>query len=489
MTLDEARQELGIDASATSDEARRAYLRGIKIRKPETDPEGFRRLREAYELVSGALSQSQPAPEPPPNDEEEEEPSALAELAARLRGIPGEDQLEERLTLLREGIQEHPESAGVRWWLIEELNEAGRYGELLEAMREAAVDGLPGFLENRALHYPESLGPDDLATLETSGHPAIVAAAAQAHLRGSRLDEAAAALDRAIDRLEEVEPASLRPFPFWLPRGILGLEAAGRAAEARALQERLWEWLSGTGDSDVIERWGEDHPWMVAHELGRLDNDFPPELRKAAAFSALNGETESAAFTAKRLAEDDPGEAELASAMLRDLPILHGLYFDLLHRPAPQQQEKAAPTSQRGRNWSLFKVMAFLLIPLVRLAFSCGDHDVVVHPASEPPGGAQTMTHAEVASLSGDTWGVLARPCERTPPELPRAACDAAVRAVQRVQAGDCGGTQDALDEMMKSALQGLKAPPPAPVAFFQHKMQLILAAGCTPKPPVVPPR
>ncbi|HEY0552624.1 MAG TPA: hypothetical protein VGG20_00040 [Thermoanaerobaculia bacterium] len=98
------------------------------------------------------------------------------------------------------------------------------------------------------------------------------------------------------------------------------------------------------------------------------------------------------------------------------------------------------------------------------------------------------MTHAEVASLSGDTWGVLARPCKRTPPELPRAACDAAVRAVQRVQAGDCGGTQDALDEM-KSALQGLKAPPPAPVAFFQHKMQSILAAGCTPKPPVVPPR
>jgi hypothetical protein len=54
-------------------------------------------------------------------------------------------------------------------------------------------------------------------------------------------------------------------------------------------------------------------------------------------------------------------------------------------------------------------------------------------------------------------------------------------------QAGDCGGTQDALDEM-KTAL-GLKAPPPASAAFFQHKMQLILAAGCTPKPPVVLPR
>lgn len=49
--IDEALTELGIDAFTTRDEARRAYLRLLKTRKPETDPEGFRRLREAFELA------------------------------------------------------------------------------------------------------------------------------------------------------------------------------------------------------------------------------------------------------------------------------------------------------------------------------------------------------------------------------------------------------------------------------------------------------
>lgn len=52
MTFAEARRELGIEDGATPDMIRRAYLRGVKTRKPETDPEGFRRLREAYELLT-----------------------------------------------------------------------------------------------------------------------------------------------------------------------------------------------------------------------------------------------------------------------------------------------------------------------------------------------------------------------------------------------------------------------------------------------------
>jgi hypothetical protein len=55
VTLDEALSELGIDRSARAEEARRAYLRLVKTRKPETDPEGFRRAREAYELTKEAL--------------------------------------------------------------------------------------------------------------------------------------------------------------------------------------------------------------------------------------------------------------------------------------------------------------------------------------------------------------------------------------------------------------------------------------------------
>jgi hypothetical protein len=70
MTRDAAFRALGVEPGTPPDEVRRAYLRGVKTCKPEVDPEGFRRLREAYEL----LSQSPPAvfsPEKPPVREED----------------------------------------------------------------------------------------------------------------------------------------------------------------------------------------------------------------------------------------------------------------------------------------------------------------------------------------------------------------------------------------------------------------------------------
>lgn len=44
--------ELGLAAGTPSGELRRAYLRAVKQRKPEVDPEGFRRAREAFELLA-----------------------------------------------------------------------------------------------------------------------------------------------------------------------------------------------------------------------------------------------------------------------------------------------------------------------------------------------------------------------------------------------------------------------------------------------------
>jgi hypothetical protein len=69
MTPAEALRELGIEAGATPEAIRRAYLRGVKTRKPETDPEGFRRLREAYELLTradGPDFEEEPAAPPEP---------------------------------------------------------------------------------------------------------------------------------------------------------------------------------------------------------------------------------------------------------------------------------------------------------------------------------------------------------------------------------------------------------------------------------------
>lgn len=48
---------LGVDDHATGDEIRAAYLTRLKTVHPKEDPEGFKRLRSAYESALAALEQ------------------------------------------------------------------------------------------------------------------------------------------------------------------------------------------------------------------------------------------------------------------------------------------------------------------------------------------------------------------------------------------------------------------------------------------------
>lgn len=51
MLVDVAMDVLGLTGEPTPPEVRRAYLRQVKAHPPERDPEGFRRVREAFELL------------------------------------------------------------------------------------------------------------------------------------------------------------------------------------------------------------------------------------------------------------------------------------------------------------------------------------------------------------------------------------------------------------------------------------------------------
>jgi hypothetical protein len=51
--VDAAFKELGLGVDTPAEDLRRAYLRVVKVRKPETDPEGFRKAREAFDLLTG----------------------------------------------------------------------------------------------------------------------------------------------------------------------------------------------------------------------------------------------------------------------------------------------------------------------------------------------------------------------------------------------------------------------------------------------------
>ena len=86
MTLDEARAELGVGAADDSDTVRRAYLKLLKTRKPDADPAGFQRLREAYEVARARGGELFVAPAdvapPAPRPEVSDEPNSDDELVA-----------------------------------------------------------------------------------------------------------------------------------------------------------------------------------------------------------------------------------------------------------------------------------------------------------------------------------------------------------------------------------------------------------------------
>lgn len=64
MDRDTALEVLGLEPGADAKAIKRAYHKRIKKTKPDRDPEGFRRLREAYErLKSGAPAQPEASPE------------------------------------------------------------------------------------------------------------------------------------------------------------------------------------------------------------------------------------------------------------------------------------------------------------------------------------------------------------------------------------------------------------------------------------------
>ncbi|MBO6935095.1 MAG: J domain-containing protein [Deltaproteobacteria bacterium] len=75
MDLREAYERLDVEAGTPPKTARRAYLKLLKVHKPESDPDGFQRIREAWERIQEAkdweLEQLNRDPEPtnePPAD-------------------------------------------------------------------------------------------------------------------------------------------------------------------------------------------------------------------------------------------------------------------------------------------------------------------------------------------------------------------------------------------------------------------------------------
>lgn len=161
--LDEARTLLRVDAQADQKAVKRAYLRAVKRHKPERDPEGFQRVREAFDVAKrfapmmavpstdqGAAASSPPSEQtvtPTPLTPALDEPLDLLldegpagefdeELAEdrfqRLMTL--EDRLagaaaEARIEAVGEALESDPGHLALREWLFEDLTWQERFEE------------------------------------------------------------------------------------------------------------------------------------------------------------------------------------------------------------------------------------------------------------------------------------------------------------------------------------------------------------------------
>jgi hypothetical protein len=304
VTLVEALAELQVDAAADAEQVRRAYLRQLKTKKPEVDPDGFRRLREAYDFArsrlqprrvlagTGEIAVTMPTaslpPVAPPTESEAHAPQA-----------PDEPSPPQRLPVS------------------------------------------PGPSAATALEADARTSLNDVRRLLAEGNPV-----AAAH----RLAEVYSA---AAVRIEHPTP----------PPGVtldllLHLHEIAQVEAANALMLRFREWLKATGDEVRVLPGLLAARWVICRDLGALPPPVSWPVRTLLARAARTGDMAEARRVANELRWRNPQAAAADAALLRARGgVLGDQVADFL---APPVRPVASSRSRMGPWFLIFPALMVL---------------------------------------------------------------------------------------------------------------------------------
>jgi hypothetical protein len=317
VTLDEALSDLGIPHDAGMAEARRAYLRLLKVRKPETDPQGFMRLREAYELVKAhvetrdAIFRAMGVHLSPP--------------AAR-REVPVQQELPTPVA-----AEEPAPSAP----------------EVMEAAPSDQEEAAPRGAEDpmRESGPPPPPEPDPEEEEEEIEDTLAGDAEIEALCDAGRYTEASAELvrvfDAAVEHVDGPTPPVLRAIDV-----LVALHARNQIRAAEALHGSLSAWLRASGQEARILRGDAAARWSLLQELASLPPRFPTAVRTAIGRALAAGDLGLARRDddLRRFRLRDAREARTVANMLRTRqPLLAAALADAID---PPQESPAAPAKQ-----------------------------------------------------------------------------------------------------------------------------------------------
>lgn len=407
MTAAEARTVLGLDPGVVDARtARRAYLRAVKRHKPEQDPEGFQRVRTAWEVLQRHLSGPIRAPRatPPP-----ERPEPARREPVPPPPPPEPDPVPEAEA---DPPQDPPDPGGLP--------------EPLRWERAPDIDPRPWTVE--PIPEPSPGAPEPPPSLASPRQPPREPELLPADHLVRALEAASVDGDLALDHLRAALAGSrthpdLAPSVLDVLTPVLLLHQAGDARAALQAWTLLDRWIDDLGLGTRVAQ-SVAGRMIFARELSDLPLTFPADLRRLIATAVLENRLHDAFPELDRFRQSFPLQSREAEQALRDqAPALAKLYADTLHvEPEPD------PANDEGAlGW---------IVPLFLILFGLVLAGLVGLDSSAPP-------PKRFAPIFQPSPFLMSPLCSQLP-----SSCDTVVQLSAAVTLEDCERAQTAWNEL-----------------------------------------
>lgn len=372
MTPGQARDLLEVDDAATADALRRAYLRKIKQHKPERDPAGFQRCREAYELLTRWLPRpASSAPHAPALDLDGDMVSADRPPASAphpvnvvvaavdtaavswLERADREDDIDARIALLAEAVDALPMDATLVLELEAELRGAGSPDRALAVLRRAHARGVKGLDARLFAAHAARLDDEELAHLIATRPPRYRQTMVTALLARDRASEARSVVEEAVaplnaDVAEWIAPA----FSFYEQGDV---PSAKRVTAA--LRARLDAQQAGSKIPPQVRL-----RLVLLFELAAVADELPEAVTAAIARGLRLGDLRGAESDLADFAAGSHSRAGALKVLEERAPALAGRFGPML-----AARERTQPTAGGGvSRWFIVAVV----LAVMRLAGS-----------------------------------------------------------------------------------------------------------------------